>query len=177
MDGNECIHRSLYRRAFQGKTGIYESKGWIPREDTSGMIEIIHNYTKGQAKDLILLLTSINRLKYNHLLEAFEEGDTNLFGTWLERQSCDILIYFYNALLVLSKPGAIKIEISEETKPFLESLYKLRVANGSLYKAPECISSGGIRRVSLSSRRSKNKCRKSRSRKHYRKSSSSHKRN
>ena len=178
LNGAPCIHRSIFHRAFEGKKGIYESKGWTPQTDTTPFIQTITTYTKGQAKDLAQLFATAKRTEYNNLLNAFNADDTESFATWVNQQPCAILNYFYNALLILSSPKWLaKIETGEATKGFLKALYNLKEANGLLFKIPACPSRGGIRRISLSSRRANNKRRISRTCKSHRRSSSRNRRN
>jgi hypothetical protein len=178
LNGAPCIHRSIFHRAFEGKKGIYESKGWTARTDTTPFIQTITTYTKGQAKDLAKLLSEAKRAQYNNLLNEFSTDDTESFAKWVNQQPCEILNNFYNALLILSSPKWLeKIETTVQTREFLEALHNLKEANGLLFKIPACPSRGGIRRISLSSRRVGNKRRVSRSCKSNRKLSSRSRRN
>jgi hypothetical protein len=178
LNGAPCLHRSIFHRAFEGKKGIYESKGWTPQTDTTPFIQTIIKYTKGEAKDLMQLFSSVKRTQYNNLLNEFSTDDTESFAKWINNQQCEILNYFYNALLILSSPKWLaKIETGQATKGFLEALHNLKEANGLLFKIPTCPSRGGIRHVSSSSRRASNKRRVSRSRKSHRKSSTRNRRN
>jgi hypothetical protein len=178
LNGAPCIHRSIFHRAFEGKKGIYESKGWTARTDTTPFIQTIVTYTKAQAKDLTKLLSDAKRAEYNNLLNDFGADDTESFAKWVNGQPCHVLNYFYNGLLILSSPSWLaKIETSQATKGFLEALHNLKEANGLLFKIPACPSRGGIRRVSSSSRRSRIKRRVSRSRKSHSTSSTRNRRN
>jgi hypothetical protein len=178
LNGAPCIHRSIFHRAFEGKKGIYESKGWTPQTDTTPFIQTIITYTKAQAKDLAQLFAAAKRTDHNNLLNEFNADDTESFAKWINEQPCEILNHFYNALLILSSPTWLKkIETSQATKGFLEALHNLKEANGLLFKIPACPSRGGIRRISSSSRRTNNKRRVSRSRKSNRKSSTRNRRN
>lgn len=119
-----CIHRSLFHRAFEGKKGIYESKGWIPSADTGPMIHTISTFTTAEAQGLRSLKP----------FPTIPSGDTP-FGLWINSQPCSVLQYFYNTLLVLSTRQWIeKVAVGSPVHLFLKALYDLRQANDVLYK-------------------------------------------
>jgi hypothetical protein len=122
-----CIHRSLFHRAFEGKTGIYEAKGWIPSADTGPMIHTISTFTCAEAQSL----RSLRPLQ-------IPSGETS-FGLWINAQPCHILQSFYNTLLVLSTRQWIeKLAAGSPAHLFLKALHDLRHANDMLYKDTTC---------------------------------------
>jgi hypothetical protein len=122
-----CIHRSLFHRAFEGKKGIYETKGWIPSADTGPMIHTISTFTTSEAQSL----RSLRPLQ-------IPSGDTP-FGLWINAQPCHILQSFYNTLLVLSTRQWIeKLAAGSPSHLFLKALHDLRHANDMLYKETPC---------------------------------------
>jgi hypothetical protein len=127
LGASQCIHRSLFHRAFEGKKGIYEAKGWIPSADTGPMINTISTFTCAEAQGL----RSLRPLQ-------IPSGDTP-FGLWINAQPCSILQSFYNTLLVLSTRQWIeKVAVGSPVHLFLKALYDLRQANDVLYKETTC---------------------------------------
>ena len=122
--GAVCFHRELFHRAFDGKQGIYESKGWIPSRDTHDMIVCISGFTKAAAKELGPLLNT-------RLLNSFADNDQGSFGTWINAQPCVTLNYFYNTLMALAARPVLP-PMTTGARQFLTALHELRVANGRL---------------------------------------------
>ena len=156
-----CIHRSLFHRVFEGKKGIYESKGWTPSADTGPMIHTILTFTCTDAQALVPLLQQVRPMPVD-----ISAGDTP-FGLWINSQPCPVLQYFYNTLLILSTRQWIeKVEPGSPTRAFLEALYDIRQANDVLYKEPLCSDATGgsrIRRRASTSQRTRKQRRKARS--------------
>lgn len=156
-----CIHRSLFHRAFEGKKGIYESKGWIPSADTGPSIKTISTFTTADAQVLVPLLQQVRPMPV-----AIPSSESP-FGLWINSQPCPILQYFYNTLLILSTRKWIeKVDATSNARAFLEALYDIRQANEMLYKEPVCsgsTSGSRIRRRASTSQRASNQRRKSRS--------------
>ena len=119
-----CMHRELFHRAFSGKKGIYESKGWKPAIQTEGMIACITGFTKGAAKELGPLL----KMRF-----PFADNDHRSFGEWINAQPCATLNHLYNGLMSLaSRPPSV----SAGAQQFLKALHDLRIANNSLCHDP-----------------------------------------
>jgi hypothetical protein len=156
-----CIHRSLFHRAFEGKKGIYESKGWTPSADTGPIIKIISTFTCTDAQTLVPLLQQVRPMPVD-----ISAGDTP-FGLWINSQPCPVLQYFYNTLLILSTRQWIeKVDAGSPARAFLEALYDIRHANDVLYKEPVCAATTSghrIRRRASTSQRASNQRRKARS--------------
>ena len=128
-----CIHRSLFHRAFEGKKGIYEAKGWIPSADTGPMINTISTFTCAEAQALVPLIQQVRPMPVD-----ISAGDTP-FGLWINAQPCSVLHYFYNTLLVLSTCQWIeKLAAGSPAHLFLKALHDLRHANDMLYKETTC---------------------------------------
>lgn len=129
VDFGLCIHRSLFHRAFEGKKGIYESKGWIPSADTGPMIHTISTFTTAEAQGLVPLLQQVRSMPVD-----IPSRDTP-FGLWINSQPCSALQSFYNTLLVLSTRRWIeKVAVGSPAHLFLKALHDLRHANDVLYK-------------------------------------------
>jgi len=126
-----CMHRELFHRAFSGRKGIYESKGWKPAVQTDAMIECIAGFTKGDAKELCPLLNA----NAKRLLNSFAVNDQGSFGAWINSQPCETLNYFYNTLMSLAAKRSLP-PMSEKTRHFLKALHDLRIANNKLYHDP-----------------------------------------
>lgn len=132
-----CNHRALFRRAFEGKPGIYESRGWRPLCDTGPFISVLAAYTVNDAADLIKLMKEAVRAPLtprginSPASPALPVGDGR-FGAWINSQSNRVLRYYYNTLLVLSTPRwrkRIEERASPATLAFLSALHDLRMAN------------------------------------------------
>jgi len=120
LNGQACIHRSLFHRAFEGKPSIYESKGWKPIGDTAPLLAVITAFTNEDAQELIPVFNSI-RPPCPSI-----PNNTTPFGKWINSQTCDILTYFYNILNILSTPTYIK---RATTKGFIEALFEFKRIN------------------------------------------------
>lgn len=125
---SSCVHRELFHRAFDGKRGIYESKGWAPARDTGAMIACIHGFTKGAAKELGPFLNT-------RLLNSFADNDSGSFGAWINAQPCVTLNHFYNTLLALAARPVLP-PVSAGARQFLTALHELRMANNHLSHDP-----------------------------------------
>jgi hypothetical protein len=138
-----CPHRALYRRAFEGKPGIYESKGWRPLRDTGPFIATIMLYTRAQARELQDIIREVCRKRgrgpqspHTPNLSTASVNDVTPFGVWINSQSPPVMRQLYNVLLILSA-GRFKNKIDKltlESKAFLEALHGLQMANKVLYK-------------------------------------------
>jgi len=117
-----CVHRALFHRAFEGKPGIYESKGWRPMVDTAPLIQRVSTYTKAQARDLMPD-------------QEFSADDHAPFGAWVNVQPCQSITRIYNRLLVQKATG----QFSEPTREFLRALHELKRANEVLQHDPVAI--------------------------------------
>jgi len=135
-----CNHRALFRRAFEGKPGIYESRGWRPLFDTGPLISVLALYTVAQAADLIKLMKEAVRAPLTPRginspdSPVLPDGDGR-FGVWINSQSNRVLRYYYNTLLVLSTlrwRKRIEGRASPATLAFLCALYDLRMANNKM---------------------------------------------
>ena len=137
-----CPHRALYRRAFEGKCGIYESKGWIPLASTVSLIATIRSYTRAQARDLQGVVRDAYRKRGRGPQSPHTPnlsgsgGDATPFGEWIHAQSPSVMRQMYNLLLILStERWRTKTDmLSPATKAFLRALHELRMANKVLYK-------------------------------------------
>ena len=137
-----CPHRALYRRAFEGKPGIYESKGWIPQAPTAALIATISTYTVAQARDLQGVIREVCRKRGRgpqspHTPNLLSASDSNsAFGAWINAQPPAVMRHLYNVLLILStERWRTKIDkLTSESKAFLGALHDLMVANKVLYK-------------------------------------------
>jgi hypothetical protein len=135
-----CPHRALYRRAFEGKRGIYESKGWIPLASTASLIATIRSYTRAEARDLQGVVRDACRKRgrgpQSPHTPNLSDGDATSFGVWINAQSPPVMRQMYNVLLILSTDRwRTKIDrLSPVTKAFLRALHELRMANKVLYK-------------------------------------------
>jgi hypothetical protein len=130
-----CPHRALFRRAFEGKAGIYESKGWRPNQDTGPLISIIAAYTVNQAIDLQKIKGPPRGI--GSPASPVLPNNGGRFGVWINAQNNRVLRYYYNTLLVLSSDRCLttidkRIDISTATKSFLHALRDLRSANKCL---------------------------------------------
>jgi hypothetical protein len=161
LGASQCIHRSLFHRAFEGKKGIYESKGWTPSADTGPSIKVISTFTTADAQTLVPLLQQVRPMPVD-----ISAGDTP-FGLWINSQPCPVLQYFYTTLLILSTRQWIeKVDAGSPARAFLEALYDIRHANDVLYKEPVYSEAKGgrrIRRRASKTQRASNQRRKSRS--------------
>ena len=134
-----CPHRALFRRAFEGKPGIYESRGWRPLCDTGPLISVVASYTVNQARELQGLMKESPRSPRgigSPASPVLPDGDSR-FGAWINTQSNRVLRYYYNTLLVLSTPRwrkRVEGRASPATLAFLQALHDLRMANKKLYK-------------------------------------------
>lgn len=135
-----CNHRALFRRAFEGKPGIYESRGWRPLCDTGPFISVLVAYTVSHAADLKKLMKEAVRAPLtprginSPASPVLPDGDCR-FGVWINSQSNRVLRYYYNTLLVLSTPRwrqRIEGRASPATLAFLQALHDLRMANKKL---------------------------------------------
>jgi len=126
----KCMHRELFHRAFAGKKGIYESKGWKPAVKTDNMIACIAGFTKGAAKELGPFLGA----QAKRLMNSFADNDQGSFGVWINAQPCETLNYFYNGLMSLAARS--RAPISDGGRQFLKALHDLRIANNSLCHDP-----------------------------------------
>jgi hypothetical protein len=135
-----CPHRALFRRAFEGKPGIYESRGWRPLRDTGPLISVVASYTVAQARDLQGVMKEATRgprtprSQGSPASPVIPDNDSR-FGIWINAQTCRVLRYYYNTLLVLSTPRwrqRIEGRVSPVTLAFLEALHDLRMANKKL---------------------------------------------
>jgi len=129
-----CPHRALFRRAFEGKPGIYESRGWRPLCDTAPLISVVASYTVSQARELQGLSPRSPRGIGSPASPAIP-NDGSRFGVWINSQSNRVLRYYYNTLLVLSTSHwrrRIEGRISQATRTFLQALHDLRMANKKL---------------------------------------------
>lgn len=135
-----CPHRALFRRAFEGKPGIYESRGWRPLCGTQSFISVLAAYTMSQARDLQGPMTEATRGPRSPRAAGSPDypvipNDSGRFGTWINGQSNRVLRYYYNTLLVLSTLSwrkRIEKRVSSETLAFLQALHDLRMANKKL---------------------------------------------
>jgi hypothetical protein len=150
LNSSICPHRALFRRAFDGKSGIYETYGWKPRVNTIPLVATLYSYTKSNARELHALICEARLLSrmpraapttfLNTIsMASFASNDTGRFGSWLNAQSCDIVTHFYNALLVLSADRwrtkiMTRPNVTAFTKTFLQALHEFRMANKCLYK-------------------------------------------
>jgi hypothetical protein len=117
-----CVHRALFHRAFEGKPGIYESKGWRPLVNTAPLIHRVATYTKALARDLMPR-------------QGFSANDHAPFGAWVNAQPCRIIAAVYDRLLVQKAVG----QYSEPTQQFLRALHELKRANEVLHHDPVAI--------------------------------------
>ena len=133
-----CPHRALFRRAFEGKPGIYESKGWRPLRDTAPLIATLASYTVSDARDLQSLMKEATRpcspRNLGSPVTPVMPNNGGRFGAWVNSQTNRVLRYYYNTLLVLSADRwRNKIngrgDISATTKAFLLALHEFRMAN------------------------------------------------
>jgi hypothetical protein len=137
-----CPHRALYRRAFEGKAGIYETKGWMPLAATGSLIATIRSYTREQARDLQSAVRDACRKRGRGPQSPHTPnlsgsgGDATPFGEWIHAQSPSVMRQLYNLLLILStERWRTKTDmLSPATKAFLRALHELRMANKVLYK-------------------------------------------
>jgi hypothetical protein len=122
--GEPCKHRALIQRVFEGKKGIYESKGWKPTSETSELITKIISYANNQATDIIRLLTKIQ----NTPPPKIPPPDNESFGRWVNAQECRVLTYYYTGLVNMSnnKWKPLIDTMSPDTKEFIHALYELR---------------------------------------------------
>jgi len=161
-----CIHRSLFHRAFEGKKGIYESKGWTPSVDTGPLINRISTFTCAEAQSLVPILQQIRAMPVDISASSIP------FGQWINAQPCPILQYFYNTLLILStRQWVEKVDPGSPARAFVEALNDLRRANDMLYKVPVCSDAKGgrrIRRRTSKTQRANKQRRKSRASRRYR---------
>lgn len=135
-----CPHRALFRRAFEGKMGIYESRGWRPLCDTGPFISVLASYTVAQARDLQGIMKEATRGPRSPRGAGSPDSpvipnDSGRFGVWINAQTCRVLRYYYNTLLVLSTPSwrqRLEKRVSPATQAFLQALYDLRMANKKL---------------------------------------------
>jgi hypothetical protein len=135
-----CPHRALFRRAFEGKPGIYESRGWRPLCDTGPFISVLVSYTIAQAGELQGLMKEATRgprspRGIGSPASPTIPNDNGLFGVWINGQSNRVMRYYYNTLLVLSTPHwrlRIGNRVSPATLAFLQALHDLRMANKKL---------------------------------------------
>lgn len=127
-NGSPCLHRELFHRAFNGRKGIYEAKGWKTVAETESLIAYISSFKKGAAKELGPLLGTT-------LLNHFADDDQGSFGEWINSQPCETLNFLYNALLSLSARKKLP-PMSDGAKKFLISLHELRIANSRIYHEP-----------------------------------------
>lgn len=137
-----CPHRALFRRAFEGKPGIYESRGWRPLSGTQSSISVLASYTVAEARDLQGPMKEATRGPRSPRgagspASPTIPNDSGRFGTWINGQSNRVLRYYYNTLLVLSTPHwrqrlEGRTDISAATQAFLKALYDLRMANKKL---------------------------------------------
>ena len=116
-----CVHRALFHRAFEGKPGIYESKGWLPLVNTAQLIQRVSTYTKAQARDLMPG-------------QGFSADDHSPFGAWVNAQPCQIITRIYNRLNQKTEG-----QFSEPTQQFLRALHELKRANEVLHHDPTAI--------------------------------------
>jgi hypothetical protein len=117
-----CVHRALFHRAFEGKPGIYESKGWRPLVNTAQLIQRVSTYTKAQARDLMPG-------------QGFSADDHTPFGAWVNAQPCQSITRIYNRLIIQKADG----RFSEPTQQFLRALHELKRANEVLQHDPMAI--------------------------------------
>lgn len=172
-DGTGCIHRALFQRAFEGKRGIYESKGWLSTSDTGSLIAVLSTYTIGSARELFGMIRPSVHNELLYRIPVSQDGEP--FGRWINAQRCEALNHFYTSLMLLCLPSSLKkLDISPASREFLQSLYSLKKANEVLYKESACV--GSVRRKSSSARRSGDKRRKTRSGNGHRTTSSRHRR-
>ena len=116
-----CVHRALFHRAFEGKPGIYESKGWLPLVNTAQLIQLVSTYTKAQAQDLMPG-------------QGFSADDHAPFGAWVNAQPCQSITRIYNRL-----NQKVEGQFSEPTQQFLRALHELKRANEVLQHDPIAI--------------------------------------
>jgi hypothetical protein len=117
-----CVHRALFHRAFEGKPGIYESKGWLPMVNTAQLIQRVSTYTKAQARDLMPG-------------QMFSADDHAPFGAWVNAQPCQRITRIYDRLIVQK----VDSRFSEPTQQFLRALHELKRANEVLQHNPMAI--------------------------------------
>lgn len=122
--GEPCKHRALIQRVFEGKKGIYESKGWNPTAETSDFITKIVSYANNQTADIIRLLTKIQ----NSSPPKIPPEDNESFGKWVNAQKCRVLTYYYTGLVNMSnkKWKTLIDTMSPCTKEFIHALSELR---------------------------------------------------
>jgi len=120
LNGQPCIHRSLFYRAFEGKPSIYESKGWKPMDPTASLLTVITAFTNEDAQELIPIFNSIRSP-----CPSIPNNATP-FGKWINTQTCEVLNYFYNILNILSTPANMN---RTGAKGFIEALYKFKRVN------------------------------------------------
>lgn len=172
----DCEYNALLYRAFQGKLGLYASRGWLPEGGEAVLQEYkdtIYNYTKGQATNLIVLLNNLMispELKAQ--MESLAEGDDKRFGTWLLSLDCNVYREAFIHLVTLArKKIENEIQVPEgPTARFLEAIAHYHRLNGSLYKEPACpvpAGEGGGRRSARKTQRRKLKRRVSRKGRRY----------
>jgi hypothetical protein len=122
--GEQCKHRALFQRVFDGKQSIYESKGWKPSSETSDCIRQIVSYTNNQSSDILGLLTKVQRMPPPNIPPRNDES----FSKWINMQDCRVLTYYYNGLVNVSnkKWKSLIQTMSSNTKDFIHALCEVR---------------------------------------------------